>query len=107
MGRDVFCAAGEGLLPAVRGRRLTLTLARAQCEVYPLLMATSIVFEVTREEDGGYSARAVAPDGSIFTQGDTWEELREMALDAVKCHFGEDSAPVEIRLILNELLAVA
>ena len=70
-------------------------------------MADELVFEVTREEDGGYSAKATTADGSIFTQGDTWEELRQMALDAVKCHFGEDAAPATIHLVLNEVLAVA
>lgn len=61
-------------------------------------MADELLFEVTQEEDGSYSARAVGE--SIFTQGDTWDALRVMALDAVKCHFDEDSAPKSIRLHL-------
>jgi predicted RNase H-like HicB family nuclease len=40
-----------------------------------------LVFEVTQEEDGGYCARAVGE--GIFTQGDTWEELREMAFETI------------------------
>lgn len=66
-----------------------------------------LVFEVTQEEDGGYCAKAIGE--SIFTQGDTWEELREMALDAVKCHFLDEQAPASIRLHLihDEVLAVA
>ena len=66
-----------------------------------------LVFEVMQEEDGGYSAQAVGE--GIFTQGDTWEELREMARDAVKCHFFEAEAPALIRLhlIRDEVLAVA
>jgi predicted RNase H-like HicB family nuclease len=59
-------------------------------------MLSEIVFEVTQEEDGGYSAKAVGE--SIFTQGDTWDDLREMARDAVKCHFGEADFTATIRL---------
>jgi hypothetical protein len=68
---------------------------------------SEIVFDVVREEDGGYSAKAVGQP--IFTQGDTWEELRTMALDAVKCHFEEGEVPASIRLHLlhDEVLAVA
>jgi len=66
-----------------------------------------LVFDVTQEEEGGYSAKAIGE--SIFTQGDTWEELREMAKDAVKCHFDEGAAPVTIRLHLvhDEVLEAA
>jgi hypothetical protein len=62
---------------------------------------------VTQEEEGDYRARAVGE--SIFTQGDTWEELRAMALDAVKCRFDEGEAPRNIRLHLvrEEVLSSA
>ena len=65
-----------------------------------------ILFEVTLEQEGGFAAWAVGH--AIFTQGDTWEELRSMARDAVKCHF-EEEAPSSIRLHLvrDEVLAVA
>jgi predicted RNase H-like HicB family nuclease len=68
---------------------------------------SELVFEVTAEEDGGFSAKAIGH--GIFTQGDTWEELREMALDAVKCHFDEGQVQASIRLHLlhEEVLAVA
>jgi predicted RNase H-like HicB family nuclease len=33
-----------------------------------------IVFTVTQENDGGYVAECLSHD--IFTQGNTWEELR-------------------------------
>lgn len=68
---------------------------------------TEVVFEVTQEEDGGFSAAAL--DHGIYTHGETWDELREMARDAVKCHFQEGQAPGTIRLHLLhvEVLAVA
>ena len=62
-------------------------------------MASEITFEVTQEADGGFCARAIGE--SIFTEGDTWDELRDMVRDAVKCHFDEDEAPATIRLHLN------
>jgi len=66
-----------------------------------------LVFEVTQEEDGGFSARAVGE--GIFTQGDSWEELRAMVLDATKGYFYDSEPPVQIRLHLlrDEVLLVA
>ena len=55
-----------------------------------------IVFIVEESQDGGYFARAV--DHSIFTQGDTMEELRNMISDAVRCHFEEDEMPAYVHL---------
>jgi len=55
-----------------------------------------IVFIVEESQDGGYFARAV--DHSIFTQGDTMEELRNMIWDAVHCHFVEHEIPKLIHL---------
>lgn len=60
---------------------------------------SELVFNVMQESDGGYVAVAVGE--SIATQGDTWEELREMAMDAVKCHFGNATLPATIRLHLE------
>jgi len=70
-------------------------------------MPSEITFEVIQEEDGGYCARAIGE--SIFTEGDTWEELRFMVRDAVKCHFDEGRAPSMIRLHLvrEEVLEAA
>lgn len=66
-----------------------------------------LVFHVTQEEDGGYCAAAIGE--SIFTQGDTWEELREMVLDATKGYFYDSQPPDQIRLELvrSEVLSVA
>ena len=49
-------------------------------------------FLVSREPDGGFVASATC--SSIFTQADSWDELREMAREAVQCHYGEDAHPV-------------
>ena len=58
-----------------------------------------LIFEVTEEEEGGYSAAAVGE--RIYTQGDTWQELEEMVLDATKLYFEKTvEAPTSIRLHL-------
>ena len=54
-----------------------------------------IIFLVEEAEEGGFVARALGE--AIFTEGETWEELKEMIRDAVRCRFGEE-APVIIRL---------
>jgi hypothetical protein len=64
------------------------------------------IFEVHDAEEGGYTARALGH--SIFTEGETWEELREMVRDALVCHFEDASKrPGIIRLhyVRDEVLA--
>ena len=64
-----------------------------------------IIFEVTEAVEGGYDARALGY--SIYTQGETRDDLKEMARDAVRCHFDEDRAPRVIRLHLVREEAIA
>ena len=49
---------------------------------------SQVIFEVQEAPEGGYTASAIGY--SIFTEADTFEELREMARDAVRTHFDED-----------------
>jgi predicted RNase H-like HicB family nuclease len=64
-----------------------------------------LVFEVTQEADGGFVAEALSE--SIFTEGDTWEELRANVREAVHAYFFDRPAPQSIRLHLvrDEVLA--
>lgn len=65
-----------------------------------------LVFEVSEEEEGGYSARSVGEH--IYTQGDSWEELEAMVLEATRRYFEEVSNPPgSIRLQLQKVLQVA
>ncbi len=59
-----------------------------------------LVFRVTRESDGGYCAECLTE--SIFTQGDTWEELELMIKDAVDGHFFDDPRPRTIRIEVEQ-----
>ena len=68
-----------------------------------------LIFEVEQEEDG-FSAEALGE--AIFTQADTWEELRSNVRDVTRAHFFDAPAeemPTAIRLCLRrvEVLAVA
>lgn len=68
---------------------------------------TELVFIVEEDLDGGWSARAVGQ--SIFTEGDSLEELRENLREAVCCHFeNPDDRPKFIRLHMtrDEVLAL-
>jgi hypothetical protein len=66
-----------------------------------------LVFNVSQESDGGYVAVAVGE--SIATQGDTWDELCHMVLDATRAYFFDSKPPKHIRLSLHveQVLAVA
>jgi hypothetical protein len=54
-------------------------------------VASEIIFLVERAPEGGYTARALGY--SIFTEADTWEELKLAAQDAVCVHFDEENKP--------------
>jgi len=59
---------------------------------------SELVFEVTEEAEGGYSAECLTED--IFTQGDTWDELRANVKEAVSVYFFDSAKPQSIRLHL-------
>jgi len=54
-------------------------------------MVKEIIFLVEEAPEGGFAARALGY--SIFTEADTWEELRDAVRDAVACHFEDDQQP--------------
>ena len=59
-----------------------------------------IVFDVTQEADGGFVAECLTE--AIFTQADSWEELRRNLREAVRAfYFGQPQAPATIRLHLG------
>jgi len=55
-----------------------------------------ILFLVEEAPEGGYIAHALGY--SIYTEANTWEELKSAIQDAVFCHFDEDQRPRVIRL---------
>jgi predicted RNase H-like HicB family nuclease len=68
---------------------------------------SEIIFEIHEAEEGGYWARSLGYE--IFTQGDTWEELRDNIRDAIAGSFGEsDERPRMVRLhfVRDEVFAL-
>jgi len=55
-----------------------------------------IIFIVEESLDGGYEAKAAGY--SIFTEGETVEELKTNIAEAVRCHFEEQDLPSLISL---------
>jgi hypothetical protein len=66
---------------------------------------SEIVFLVEDAPEGGVVARALGH--SIYTDAETYEELRAQVRDAVHCHFDEGDRPTVIRLhyVKDEVLA--
>lgn len=66
-----------------------------------------LVFEVTQEADGGYVAECLTE--SIFTQGDTWQDLRRNVQEAVEAFFFDRPAPgcIRLHLVRDEVLTRA
>jgi predicted RNase H-like HicB family nuclease len=50
-----------------------------------------LIFEVTQESDGGYCAECLTLD--IFTQGDSWDQLRANVREAVQAYFFDEAIP--------------
>lgn len=66
-----------------------------------------IVFIVEEAPEGGFTARALG--ASIFTEGETMQEIRDNVIEAVQCHFeGQTARPKVIRLhhVHDEVLPV-
>lgn len=59
--------------------------------------AKEMIFLIENDPDGGYNAQALGY--SIFTEGETTEELKENIMDALRCHFDNtNDIPKIIRL---------
>jgi hypothetical protein len=63
-----------------------------------------LIFIVEESAEGGFEARALGH--SIFTEGETFEELKANIKEAIHCHF-EDNMPKMVRLhyIKEEIFA--
>lgn len=69
-------------------------------------MAKEVLFLVEDADEGGYTARALGY--SIYTEADSWEELKQAVRDAVQCHFdqeGEQPELIRLHAVREEVLA--
>jgi predicted RNase H-like HicB family nuclease len=60
------------------------------------MVVKETIFLVEEDPEGGFTAQALGY--SIFTQGDTLEELKENIKDAIECHFDKEETPQLVRL---------
>lgn len=64
-----------------------------------------IFFLVEEAIEGGYNARAIGE--SIYTQGDTLDELKNNIREAVQCHFDENVPKIiRLHLVKEEIITV-
>lgn len=72
-------------------------------------LMNDLIFEVSQESDGGFVAECLTEP--IVTQGDSWDELREAANEAVRGYFFDapEKLPARVRLHLvrDESFALA
>ncbi|MGH7941717.1 MAG: type II toxin-antitoxin system HicB family antitoxin [Limisphaerales bacterium] len=70
---------------------------------------SELVFEVTQEADGGFCAECLSEN--IFTQGETWEAVRQNVKEAVRAYYFDQPGPaprqIRLHLVRDELLASA
>ena len=67
---------------------------------------SEVVFEIAEEAEGGYSAECLTEN--IFTQGDTWEQLRANVKEAVRAYFFDGPKPqyIRVRMVRDEFLSL-
>ena len=65
-----------------------------------------LIFEITQETDGGFTAECLTE--GIFTQADSWEELRGNVREAVAAFYfdrARQPSAIRLHLIRDEVLA--
>jgi predicted RNase H-like HicB family nuclease len=67
---------------------------------------SEIIFIVEDSDEGGYIASSLGC--SIYTEGETLDELKENIKDAIKCHFDEKEIPhiVRLHMVKDEVIAI-
>jgi hypothetical protein len=64
-----------------------------------------IIFLVEESPEGGYTAQALGY--SIYTEADSWAELKEMMRDALLCYFEDNrSTLMRLHIVREEVVLV-
>ncbi len=65
-----------------------------------------LIFLIEEAVEGGYTTKALGE--SIFTEGDTLEEVKSNIKEAVECHYEEENLPKLLRLhiVKDELMVL-
>jgi len=71
-----------------------------------IFLKNEIIFLIEESIDGGYEAKALGE--SIYTQAETYEQIKENIKEAVLCHFDDEEKPLFIRyhFVKDEVTAV-
>ncbi len=75
--------------------------------IFRYAMCMELIFEVREAEEGGYVARALGQ--SIFTEAETWQELRENVREAASLHFEDAEVKpklIQLHFVKDELIAI-
>ena len=70
-------------------------------------MGMELIFEIRDGEEGGYCERALGH--AIFTEAETWDELRTNVLEATSLHFEDGEVHprlVQLHYVKDELIPV-
>ena len=68
-----------------------------------IIAMQEIIFVINESPEGGFEAEALGH--SIFTEGETWAELKENIIEAVSCHFDDNvQRIVRMHFVKDELL---
>ena len=66
-----------------------------------------LIFEVRDAEEGGFFARALGH--AVFTEAETWDELRANVKEAVSLHFEDELVRprlIQLHYVKDELIPV-
>ncbi len=62
-----------------------------------------IIFVIKESPEGGYEAEALGL--SIFTEADSWDDLKSNIIESVSCHFDDDvKRIVRMHFVKDEVL---
>lgn len=62
-----------------------------------------IIFVINESPEGGYEAEALGL--SIFTEADSWDDLKNNIIESVSCHFDDDvKRIVRMHFVKDEVL---
>lgn len=62
-----------------------------------------IIFVINESPEGGYEAEPIGL--SIFTEADSWDDLKNNIIESVSCHFDDDvKRIVRMHFVKDEVL---
>jgi len=93
-------------LSACRSRKMR-NMERTPAASFDYDLCMELIFEVREAEEGGYVARALGQ--AIFTEAETWQQLRENVLEVTSLHFEDSPAKpnlIQLHFVKDELIPV-